>query len=119
MENVFNIISIVLACVGVVNGVIAWFKAIKNGNTAKAEQAKNAIDAEIKRLVADAEVNYAPIDATLKQQGRTAGSMKKSIVTNDLKAFCLENKIKWDAAEMDAAIENAIAFTKSVNGKEN
>jgi len=120
MENVFNIISIVVAGVGVVNGVVAWIKAIKNGNTAKAEIAKNAINAEIKRLVAAAEVTYEAWDKSLKAAGTgSAGNMKKSFVITGLKTFCLDNKYAWNEAEMDKAIEDEVAFTKAVNAKAN
>lgn len=120
MENIYNIISIVVAGVGVVNGIIAWFKAYKNGNIAKAEQAKNAINAEIKRLVACAEVTYEAWDKSLKAQGTgSAGGMKKSFVVTGLKTFCLDNKYAWNEAEMDKAIEDEVAFTKAVNAKAN
>ena len=120
MENVFNIISIVVAGVGVVNGVVAWFKAVKNGNAAKAEKAKNAINAEIKRLVANAEVTYEAWDKSLKASGAgSAGNMKKDSVVTGLKTFCLENNYDWNAAEMDKAIEDEVAFTKAVNAKAN
>lgn len=119
MENVMNIITMIIAGVGVVNAVIAWIKAIKNGNTAKAEQAKNAINAEIKKLVANAEVTYEAWDKSLKASGTgTAGNMKKRDVVMALKTFCLENGFAWNEAEMDKAIEEEVAFTKSVNAKE-
>ena len=85
---------------------------------ARAEAAKNAIYAETKRLVAEAEVMYAPTDALHKSNGQgTAGALKKSYVLNALRAFCYENGISFAVAELDKAIEEEVAYTKTVNGK--
>lgn len=120
MENIMNIITIVIAAISVANAVVAWFKAIKNGNTAKAAQAKNAINAEIKKLVANAEVTFEAWDKSLKASGTgTAGNMKKRDVVMALKTFCLEKGFAWDEKAMDEAIEAEVAFTKSVNAKAN
>lgn len=122
MEAVRTIITIVATLVTtLVPSIITILKAVKNAKNAKTEaeveKAKNAIATEIKRLVAIAEVSYAPIDKTLKAQNDSAGAMKKRYVVTDLKAFCLENGYPWNDAEMDAAIENEVAFTKVVNAK--
>ena len=123
METVRTIIAIVATLVTtLVPSIIALCKAIKakkNATTeADAEKAKNAITAEIKRLVANAEVSFAAIDKMLKQQNGSAGAMKKRDVVIALKAFCLENGYAWDNAAMDAAIEDEVAFTKTVNAKQ-
>jgi hypothetical protein len=118
MELFEHIIAITLGVLSIVNGVIAWYKAIKNGNAAKAAEAKNAIATEIKKLVANAEVTYEAWDKSLKASGSgTAGQMKKRDVTMGLKTFCLENGYTWNDAEMDEAIEAEVAYTKSVNAK--
>jgi hypothetical protein len=85
---------------------------------AKLEAARNAIEAETKRLVAGAEVAFEPIDKLLKAQHQTAGPMKKRDVETNLKAFCLENGFPWDAAAMDKVIEDVVKFTKVVNAKQ-
>lgn len=119
MERIELIITLVFGVVSLINAVIAWVKAIKNGNTAKAEKAKNAINAEIKKLVANAEVKFDAWDKTLKASGTgTAGAMKKSDVVMALKTFCLENKYAWNETEIDDAIEAEVAYTKTVNAKE-
>ena len=118
MEFILNIIALVIGAVSLVNAVIAWYKAIKNGNTAKAEAAKNAINAEIKKLVANAEVTYEAWDKSLKASGTgTAGNMKKSFVMMAIKTFCLENKFTWNEDEISEAVEAEVAYTKSVNAK--
>ena len=122
MNLTYIIISIIATLITtIIPSVIALCKAVKDKKNAKtesaAEKAQNAINAEIKRLIANAEVAYGAIDKVLKAQGQSAGAMKKSIVVNDLKAFCLENGYPWDGAKMDAAIESEVAFTKAVNAK--
>ncbi len=118
MEFIITILGILFSVVSLVNAVIAWYKAIKNGNIAKAEAAKNAIQAEIKKLVAEAEVTYEAWDKSLKSAGTgTAGSMKKNAVVMALKTFCLENGFVWNETEMDKAIEEEVAYTKTVNVK--
>ena len=120
MEMIYNFIGIALGVISLVNACIAWYKAIKNGNKAKAEQAKNAISAEIKKLVANAEVTFEAWDKSLKASGTgTAGGMKKRDVVMALKTFCLEKGYAWNEAEMNEAIEAEVAFTKAVNAKEN
>ena len=119
METMINIISLVIAGVGVANAIVGWIMAIKNGNTVKAEKAKNAINAEIKKLVANAEVTFEAWDKSLKASGTgTAGNMKKRDVVMALKTFCLEKGFAWNETEMDKAIEEEVAYTKSVNAKE-
>lgn len=120
MEFILNIVAGVLSLISLVNAVIAWCKAIKAGNVAKAETAKNAITAEIKKLVANAEVTYDAWDKSLKASGSgTAGAMKKRDVVMALKTFCLENGFAWHEEEMNEAIEAEVAFTKAVNAKTN
>ena len=117
---IYQIIGIALGVISLINGVVAWYKAVKNGNKAKAEQAKNAISAEIKKLVANAEDTFEAWDKTLKASGTgTAGNMKKRDVVMALKTFCLENGYAWNETEMNEAIEAEVAFTKAVNAKEN
>lgn len=105
----------------VVPSAIALLKSIKAKKNAKTEaekeRAKNAIATELKRLVANAEVTFAPIDRLLKAQNQSAGSMKKRDVVANLKTFCLENGFSWDDETMDKAIEDEVAYTKAVNSK--
>lgn len=118
MEFILNIIGMIIGVVSVINGAVAWYKAIKNGNKAKAEAAKNAIHAEIKKLVANAEETYEAWDKSLKASGSgTAGNMKKSFVMMAIKTFCLENKFTWNEEEIDKAVEAEVAYTKTVNAK--
>ena len=105
----------------VIPSVLALLTAIKSRKGAKTEaekeRAKNAIATELKRLVANAEISFAPIDRLLKAQSQSAGSMKKRDVIANLKTFCLENGFAWDDEAMDKAIEDEVAYTKVVNSK--
>jgi hypothetical protein len=122
MEKFEIIISIAATLLGTLipSAIALWtqIKAKRNAKTeAEAEKAKNAINAEIKRLVAGAEVSFEAIDKLLKNQNQTAGPMKKRDVISNLKTFCLENGYGWVDAEMDKAIEDEVAYTKVVNAK--
>lgn len=122
MEMLETIIAIVATLLtSLVPTVLALAKAIKAKKAAQTEaeleRAKNAITAEIKRLVEEAEISFKSIDAMLKQRNESAGTMKKKSVVSDLKAFCLENGYAWDDAAMNEQIEAAVAFTKAVNAK--
>lgn len=125
MEIVRTILAIVATLVTtLVPSIIALVNAIKEKKTAQSvadsEHAQNAIYTEIKRLVENAEIAFAEIDKLMKANNiGTAGSMKKHNVVMELKAFCLEHGYAWDDAKMDAAIENEIAFSKTVNAKTN
>lgn len=126
MESITNVVSsVVMAILAVVSSVIAFFKgnkAKKNGKSVvdteaqlKEESAKNAITAEIKKLIVGAEEAYKSIDKFMKSQNSSAGGLKKGYVLNSLKAFCLEHGYVWDDEKMNEAIEAEIAFSKSVN----
>lgn len=99
--------------------IIKNVRAYRNAKTeAERATAENAIVAETKRLVAEAEVLYATTDALLKRDTSTsAGGVKKAYVTQALKTFCLENGYSWTSEDIDAAIEAEVAYTKTVNAK--
>ena len=93
---------------------------VKNGVQTEAdkEKAKNAINAEIERLVQIDETAYAALDALLKgNQKGTAGSIKFRDVLLSLHDFCLDNGYTWNEEEMTKAITDKVAFTKTVNSK--
>lgn len=117
MEAIFNIISIVLAGVGVVNAVVAWFKAIRSGNSAKAEKANADLLATAKSFIASAEVAFDGFDKMMKAQGSSAGAMKKDTVFTKLQAYALQNGYEFDADEWSKKIDELVAFTKNVNAK--
>lgn len=85
---------------------------------AAVEAAKNAINAEIERLVQVDETAYAALDGLLKtNQKGTAGSIKFRDVLLSLHDFCLDNGYTWNEEEMTKAITDKVAFTKTVNSK--
>lgn len=99
--------------------IVTLAKAKNNAQTtASSELAQNAINAEVKRLVENAEVYWAAIDKLLKANNSgTAGGIKKRDVVQALRVFCLERGYAWDDAKMDEAIEREVAFSKVVNAK--
>lgn len=123
MQTLYIIISIVGTLVTTLTpSIIALIKAVKAKNSAQTvastEQALNAVIAEVKKLIANYEVDLTPIDKLLKANNcGTAGSMKKRDVYTDLKVFCLENSIPWDDAKMNEIIEREIEFSNTVNAK--
>ena len=123
MQTLYIIVSIAATLVTTfVPSIIALVKALKAKNsaqtTASSEQATNAINAEVKRLVQNAEISLEAIDKILKANNSgTAGKMKKRDVVMELKTFCLENGYAWNDAEMNELIEKEVAYTKAVNAK--
>lgn len=80
------------------------------------EAAKNAINAEIERLIQIDESAYSELDALLKKQvSGTAGSIKFRDVLLSLHDFCLDNGYAWNEEAMTEAINSKVSFTKSVN----
>lgn len=123
MEILKNYIlpALVWVLVTGIPATITIVKNIKAYRSAKTEaeraNAQNAIVAETKRLVAEAEVLYAETNTMLKRNNSSAGGLKKGYVVNALKAFCLEHGYAWTAEGLDTAIEEEVAYTKTVNAR--
>lgn len=118
-------IPFIIAIVGKIKEVKAAKKAaleaqdeaaLVEAQKRKAE-AENAIRLEIKKLVQNAEASYKEIDAMLKQKGSSAGAMKKHSVMSDLKCFYYQHGYDWNEDEANAAVEEEVAYTKTVNAK--
>lgn len=97
--NILTIIKAVGAVlVGVISTgvpcVIAIVKAIKAKRAAKSEAEKQAAYNDMLNIVnvfiAGAEETYKSVNAILKQQGSTAGAVKKDSVLTKLQAYALE-----------------------------
>lgn len=112
------LVNYILPVLGYVISAGTAILALIERVSGKRAKALNAILTETKRLVAEAEVMFAPTDALHKSNGSgTAGGLKKSYVINALRAYCLENGIDFTIAELDKAIEEEVAYTKTVNAK--
>lgn len=119
MELILNIIALAVGAVSLINAVVAWFKAIKNGNIAKTEKANADLLATAKNFISAAEVAFEGFDKMMKAQGSSAGAMKKDTVFTKLQAYALQNGYDFDADEWSTKIDELVAFTKSVNAKKN
>ena len=123
LEDILKLISAILVFVtsALIPSLIGLINNAKKYKAAKTEkekaEAKNGIVAEIKTLVQGAETTYKQLDLILKQQGSSAGPMKKRDVMNALKAFCLENGFEWNEEEVSKMVEDEVAYTKTVNSK--
>ena len=123
LEDTLKLITAILVFVtsALIPSIIALVNNAKKYKAAKTEkekaEARAAIGAELKALVQNAELTYKQLDLILKQQGSSAGPMKKHDVMNALKAFCLENGYEWNEEEASKMLEDEVAYTKTVNSK--
>ena len=138
MKDIFLLYIIPAICWLLVTGIPSIITIVRNAKTIKAEReaakvakteqekaeaearaeaAKNEIYLEIKRLVADAEAKYEDVNTFLKQNEKSAGTLKKAYVETAIKAFCLENGFAFNMTDLDKIIEDEVAYTKTVNAK--
>jgi hypothetical protein len=111
-----GIISTLIPC------VVAIVKSIKSYKEAKTrgerEKATNDMLEALNKLVFEAENTYKDVNALLKQQGKSAGAVKKDVVMTKLQAFALENNYLFDAEYWSAKIDEIIELTRKVNAKQ-
>ena len=72
----------------------------------------------LNKLVFEAENTYKDVNALLKQQGKSAGAVKKDVVMTKLQAFALEHNYLFDAEFWSAKIDEIIELTRKVNAKQ-
>ena len=100
---------------------LALKKAWKARLNAVTDVEKEKADADLletaKNLIVAAEETYAGFDAILKQQNKSAGSMKKEAVFTQLQAYALQKAYEFDNDEWSAKIDKLVEFTKKVNKK--
>lgn len=93
-------------------------KARKNAQTeAERTNALNDMLATAQMFVQNAEKAYEAYDKMLKQQGESAGSMKKDNVITKLQTYALQRGYEFDVDFWDSKIDEIVAFTKQVNAK--
>ena len=120
---ILKVILAVLAWIitTVVPLVVSLVKAIKARKAAETEaekeKANNDLFTVAQALVATAEKAFSSLDAVLKQQGESAGPMKKENVTAKLQAYALSKGYEYDAELWSAKIDEIVAFTREVNAK--
>lgn len=92
--------------VALVTFICKFIKAVKTKNT---EAAKNLLSQGVTAAVQFAEQLRSKTGSALD------GATKKAIAINEVKAFCSEHSIMFDAEAVDEMIESVITLTKTVN----
>lgn len=122
IKLIIMIASVILAFLGTVSPLVVKFsaanKARKAAETAaEKEKAINDMIATAQELVKSAEKAFSGFDVVMKQQGSSAGAMKKENVTTKLQAYALAHGYEYDAEFWSAKIDEIVAFTREVNAK--
>lgn len=93
-------------------------KARRNAETeTEKTKALNDMLATAQAFVQNAEKAFEGYDKMLKQQGESAGAMKKDNVITKLQTYALQHGYDFDVNFWDEKIDEIVAFTKNVNAK--
>lgn len=116
--EILKLIPVLLGAVSAVVAFVAAWKAKRKAKTAE-EKAKAELEMEeaAKTFIADAETLYKAYDTMAKQNGGSAGALKKETVLAKLRTYAIEKGITLDVAFWTDKIDELVAFTKSVNAK--
>ena len=125
MEWITIVKGIIAALAGIISTgvplVVSLVKAIKARKEAETaaekEKANNDLLNVAQDLVATAEKAFASLDTVMKQQGASAGPMKKENVAAKLQAYALSKGYDYDAEYWSEKIDEIVAFTREVNAK--
>lgn len=122
IKLIITIVSFILTFAGTAAPLVVKLsianKARKAAVTeAEKQKAINDMFSTAQELVKSAEKAFAGFDAVMKQQGASAGAMKKENVTTKLQAYALANGYEYDAEYWSAKIDEIVAFTREVNAK--
>lgn len=123
MEEILKIIGFVAS--GILSTLIPCLVAIKNAikkrRDAKTEAEKEAakIDmlSQVNILITNAESTYKAVNDILKQQGNSAGSVKKDSVITKLQAYALQHSYDFDIDYWNQKIDEIVNLTRSVNAR--
>lgn len=124
LNILYMIIGIVATLLSTVLPVgVKLVKSIKAYNAAKteaeAEKAYNDMLTHAHSLIEAAEVAFEGYDRMMKDQGKSAGAMKKKDVTSQLQVYALTHGYAYDAEYWSTKIDDIVKFTREVNsGKE-
>ena len=124
METFKLILSLIPPLVGALAALFGLLKAAKAKREAKNSANETAIaNAELqmeqaaKRFISEAENTYSAFDNLLKQQGKSAGALKKETVIAKLRTYAIENGITINVEAWSNKIDELVKFTKEVNVK--
>ena len=102
----------------------AFIKVVKAKKYAESEQEKAAAATALNELkeqaivfIRAAETAFKDVDAVLKTQNASAGSVKKESVMTKLQAFALEKGYIFDCDYWSKTVDDLVALTKEVNFK--
>lgn len=124
-DKLFTIASAVAAIVGaivaLVPTLIALFKSVKNRvnakNEAEAEKARNDMREHLDALVVEIEDTYKDVNNILKQNGKSAGALKKQAVLTSLQQYAYDKGYLFDRDFWSEKIEEVVQLTRQVNAK--
>ena len=80
--------------------------------------AENGMLYHAQALIASAEQTFKSYDAVVKQQGGSAGALKKDNVMTKLQAYAMQNGYAFDAEFWSQKVDAIVAMTKEVNAKQ-
>ena len=127
MENYVTIIVAVLAAVSTflttgLPAIVKFANAAKSRAAAVTEAEKRAAENDMlyhaQALIASAEQTFKSYDAVVKQQGGSAGALKKDNVMTKLQAYAMQNGYAFDAEFWSQKVDAIVAMTKEVNAKQ-
>lgn len=135
--NIMNILNILYTAIAflitVVPLVIALVTTIKRkvmlrkqlhdatDNAEKAQlialqaEATNEMNEICATFISNAEMLYKDVNALLKKEGKSAGTVKKDSVMSKLQAYALEKGYAFDVEYWSEKIDQIIALTREVN----
>ena len=121
LEAVIVVVSTIITTG--IPAVIAFINAVKARKNAETESAREKANADLlataKDLIASAEVMFDGFDKMMKSQGSSAGTLKKDNVMAKLQAYASQKGYEFDTTTWSENIDQLVAFTKSVNAKDN
>ena len=111
-QAVISLISVVIALIGTLAGIIA--KYVQNAKTKKAAEKAQKIAQDL------LEITNAVNEAVKAAENKLnfTGADKKEWAMTQVQQFALDNGIIFDKQEVDKLIEEAVAFTKTVNKRD-
>lgn len=123
MSEVIKIICSILG--GVVTTlipcIIALVRTIKSRKVAKTEAEKQAAYNDmlnvVNTFIAGAEETYKSVNAVLKQQGGSAGAVKKESVLTKLQGYALEKGYEFNSEAWSEKVDEIVKLTREVNAK--
>lgn len=136
MELLKLILSLIPLILSAVAAVFAFVVAVRSkikanqaaaeakteADKAQAEAEKAAADLEMEeaamRFISEAETLYKTYDAIMKQNGASAGPLKKETVLAKMRTYAIEKGFSLDVSEWSEKIDELVSFTKSVNSKQ-